>query len=116
MGVTIDQFKKEAAKRKRGKRRGSASYPDEMRRFAVKHAEAAIAGGGSVSGSAKELGVSEVTLAKWMQAAEGPGGFREVVVERPEVTPGSLAVVTPSGLRVEGLDVAGAVALIRALG
>ena len=28
MSVTTDQFKKEAAKRKRGRKRGSASYPE----------------------------------------------------------------------------------------
>ncbi len=120
MGVTIGQFRRESAKRKRGRRRGSASYPVELRRFAVEHADGLIADGGSVSGAARELGVSEVTLAKWMQAADeidvGPGGFREVVVERTEVTTGTLAVVTPDGYRVEGLDLAGAAALLRALG
>ena len=118
MDVTIDQFRKEAAKRKRGRRRGSASYPLEMRRFAVDYAVGAIADGGSVSRAARELGVSEVTLAKWMQAAEaddGPGEFREVVVERPEVTAGGLVVVTPSGFRVEGLDLTGAAALLRVI-
>jgi transposase-like protein len=120
MSVTIDQFKRESARRKRGRRRGSAAYPDELRRFAVDYADATIGEGGSVSQVAGELGVSEATLAKWMEAADaiddGPGGFREVVVERREAAAGALAVVTPSGLRVEGLDLAGAVALVRALG
>jgi transposase-like protein len=89
-----------------------------MRRFAVEHAGTALAEGGSVSRAARELGVSEVTLAKWMQAAEdddGASGFREVVVERPEVTACALTVVTPGGYRVEGLDLAGAAALLRAI-
>ena len=54
--------------------------------------------------AARELGVSEATLAKWMEAAgtidDGPGGFREVVVERQEEAAGAIAVVTPSGLLV----------------
>lgn len=120
MGVTIDKFRRESAKRKRGRRRGASEYPAELRRFAVEHADAEIAAGGSVSGSARELGVSEMTLAKWMQAADAlddePGGFREVMVERPEVTTDGLVVVTPSGFRVEGLDVAGAIELLRAFG
>jgi len=118
MDVTIDDFRRESRKRKRNRRRGSASYPVELRRFAVEYAAGEIADGGSVSRSAKDLGVSEVTLAKWMQATEtddGPGEFREVVVEEPEVTTGGLVVVTPSGFRVEGLDLAGAAALLRAI-
>jgi transposase-like protein len=120
MSVTIDQFRRESARRKRGRRRGSAAYPVELRRFAVDHADAIIGEGGSVSGAARELGVSEATLAKWMEAAgtidDDAGGFREVVVERQEAAAGAVAVVTPSGLRVEGLDLAGAIALVRALG
>ena len=118
MDVTIDEFRKEAAKRKRGRGRGSVSYPAEFRRFAVDYAVGEISDGGSVSRAARELDVSEVTLAKWMQGAEAdndPGEFREVVVEQPEVMVSGLVIVTPSGFRVEGLDLPGAAALLRAI-
>lgn len=55
MDVTIDQFRRESARRKRGRRRGASEYPAELRRFAVDYADAIITEGGSVSGTAREL-------------------------------------------------------------
>ena len=91
-----------------------------MRQFAVAYCDATIGEGGSVSLAAGELGVSEATLAKWMEAedevADGAREFREVVVDRQEMAAGAVSVVTPLGLRVEGLDLYGAIELVRALG
>ncbi len=121
MDVTIDQFRKEAAGRKRGVRRGSSGYPEGMKQFAVAFATESISGGGTVSGAAKELGVSEVTLSKWMESGDlgdRGGGFREVVVEAPMVAlgRGTIALVSPSGFRVEGLDLQSAATLLKTLG
>jgi len=120
MTVTIDQFREAAARRKRGMRRGSSGYPEEMKRFAVAFAAEAISGDGTISGAARELGVSEVTLSKWMEGGEVPdnreGGFREVVVEEAIRPPVALSLVTPAGYRVEGLDLPSAAALLKTLG
>ena len=122
MDVTLEVFKGEAAKRAQGRRRGPAAYPVALRRFAVKHARERVAAGCSVTGAAKELGVADATLTNWLkkdvyrEAAGGGCEFREVVVEPTPAASAGLVLVTPSGLRVEGLDMAGVVALVRELG
>jgi hypothetical protein len=120
MSVTIDHFRKEAARRKRGVRRGASGYPAELRRFAVAFATEAFAGGGTVGTAARELGVSEVTLSKWMDGGEVPddreGSFREVIVEEVIAPRAALSLLTPAGYRVEGLDLPSAAALLKALG
>ena len=118
MTVTLEQFKRESASRKRGRHRGPAGYPMELRRFAVEHGKTTKASDGSVSSAAKELGISAVTLSKWMrdQPNVGADSFREVVVEHASMRACSLVLVTASGHRIEGLDVDSAVALVRAPG
>ena len=68
---------------------------------------------------AEALGISTVTLGRWLEKerAEAPGRFREVVVEPPvpKAAEAQLAVVTPAGLRVEGLDLSQVIELSRAL-
>ncbi len=117
MRVTVDQFRKEAMKRKRGVRRGASEYPDAMRRFAVEYAREAVGGGGSMFAAARDLGVSAVTLGKWLgdgDVATAPV-FREIVVAPEAAAPRALVLVTPGGMRVEGLDVEMAAALLAKL-
>ncbi|MCK9459451.1 MAG: hypothetical protein M0R80_07425 [Proteobacteria bacterium] len=114
MRVTVDQFRKEAMKRKRGVRRGASEYPAALREFAVAFVRKAVDGGGSKAAAARALDVSEVTLAKWLGDGEVElePAFREIVVEPETATPRSLVLVTPTGMRVEGLDVEAAAALL----
>ena len=114
MRVTVDQFRKEAMKRKRGVRRGASEYPAALREFAVAFVRKAVDGGGSKAAAARALGVSEVTLAKWLGdgEVESEPAFREIVVEPEAATQRALILVTPSGMRVEGLDVEAAAALL----
>jgi len=126
MEITLDEFRKEAAKRAKGRRRGPPGYPVALRRFAVKHARERLAVGGTVTGAAKELGVADVTLTKWLKDGGGSvtagsgGSFREVVVEtEPEACSGdapSPVLIMPSGARIEGLDVDGIIAVLKELG
>lgn len=55
-----------------------------------------------------------MTLAKWLGdgEVESEPAFREIVVEPEAATPRALVLVTPSGMRVEGLDVEAAAALL----
>lgn len=117
MRVTVDHFRKEAMRRKRGKRRGSSEYPKEMRKFAMAFARKAIAGGGTKAGSARDLGVSCMTLDKWLgeSASEEDPTFREIVVEPEASKVGALVLVTPAGMRVEGLSVETAAELLTRL-
>jgi transposase len=113
MRVTVDQFRKEAMKRKRGQRRGPSEYPAEMRAFAVAFVRKAVDGGGTKAGAARDLDVSTLTLDKWLADGdtETDPAFREIVVE-PEAAKGSLVLVTPSGVRIEGLGVETAAELL----
>jgi transposase-like protein len=121
MAMTVGRFRRQVAQRRGERERGAPRYPQQMRDFAVAHARAVRAGGGSVSSAARELGISEMTLSSWLRAARGPGRLREVRV-RPEPagprTPPSapsLEVMAPSGHVVRGLSVQQAAELLRAL-
>jgi len=114
MHVTVDQFRKEAMKRKRGKRRGPSEYPAEMREFAVAFVRKAIDGGRTKAGAARDLGVSALTLDKWLADGdtETDPAFREIVVDPETAKGGALVLVTPAGMRIEGLGVETAAELL----
>jgi hypothetical protein len=67
---------------------------------------------------ARVLGVSAPTLTTWLRAPSR-GALRPVTIApdaMPALSPPARPVlVTPHGLRVEGLDVAGVVIVLRAL-
>ena len=63
---------------------------------------------------ARDLGVSLVTLRRWVTRRRPPR-FRKVELARDRSEVSGAVLVTPSGFRVEGLDIAGMAALIRAL-
>jgi transposase-like protein len=82
--------------------------------------------------SAAALGVSEPTLRTWVQnvSTDARGSLRRVVVTPSTEAPATklprsatklsgssrLTLVTPTGYRLRGLDVASAAALLRVLG
>lgn len=113
------QFRQAVARlgrRGRGKR-----YPRELREQALAILERSVEAGWSLASVADELGVPPITLSRWAKAGnngEGRGGFRPVsVVESRESFPRQhIVVVTPGGVRVEGLDLAGALKMVRVLG
>ena len=96
-------------------------YPQALRELAVAYFHEAHRQGRSRRRAAEALGVSDVTLSRWIEEA-GPdvpelvetAALREVVVtdSRPR---GSLSLVTPEGYRVEGLGVAELAEVLRAL-
>jgi hypothetical protein len=93
--------------------------PDHERVQRVAHAlEAAFTlEGGSRRRAASELGVSEATVVRWLGVGKptGDGELCEVVVAGRRQVTGSLAVISPSGWRVEGLGVSEAAELLAAL-
>jgi hypothetical protein len=60
-----------------------------------------------------ELGVAAGTILRWTQ-----GGTRALVPVQvvPDQTPTCIAIVSPSGFRIEGLTLADAVSVLRELG
>ena len=92
-------------------------YPEDLRREIAAVTRDARAAGRSVSSLARELGVSAPTLIEWArQPVRRP--WRPVTLSpavsdtTPSVSP---VLVTPHGFRVEGLDVAGVVTVLRSL-
>jgi len=96
-------------------------YPQALRDLAVHYAHESRRQGLSRRRAAEALGVSDVTLSRWIEEVSSAVSdlvetvpLREVVVT--DLHPGrSLCLVTPEGIRVEGLDVATLAQLLRAL-
>lgn len=112
------QFREAAARTNRHRERMGWRYPEALRRLAVEHCEARRRDQCSFSEIAEDLGISALTLNRWRSQLEASAQprFREVHLEEPESTmPAALSVVTPGGVRIEGLDLAQAVELARAL-
>ena len=96
-------------------------YSSVFRTAAAAHAHAEVRAGVAVARIARDLGLRPKTLTLWMRRMPA-SQLRPVGVERP--VPMSTVVttvearpvlVTPSGVRVEGLDLDGIVQLMRAL-
>ena len=127
----LEQFRQEAQRLKAGRRSGSLPFPEALRAFAVRYAERTVAAGGTVTDAAQKLGVSGPTLYEWRKGR--PAGHRRSkptekgaalvpvrVSERPAAATGAglqqVALVSPSGWRVEGLSVESAAQLLGRLG
>jgi transposase len=131
MEKELEQFRQEAQRLKAGRRSGSLPFPEALRAFAVRYAEHTVAVGGTVTDAAKKLGVSGPTLYEWRKGR--PAGHRRpklaqkgavlvpvrisgrpAAAEEGGVQP--VALVSPSGWRVEGLSLEAAAQLVEKLG
>jgi hypothetical protein len=102
--------------------------PGEVRAAVLAYADEARAGGETWAGIAEQVGLSATALQRWSRGRRGrereenPARLLPVCVSSEpafEVTAGGngtgLTLSTPHGERLEGLGVAEAVALLRAL-
>lgn len=102
-------------------RAGTATrYPETLRREVLVYVGRGRAAGESLQSIARQLGLRVQLLDLWQRKC-ARSRFRAVrvrpaavVLQKPE-SASSLVLVTGSGMRVEGLDVAGAAALVREL-
>lgn len=112
MDARVERLRHEAD----GQRR--VRYSQAARADAVAFAEEGRAAGRTLSAIAADLGVSTQALRRW-RAARPAAAFRPVLVTNAEAaglaSRGGLVVQTARGHRVEGLDLAGVVAVVRAL-
>ena len=119
--LTVEDFRKQVLDRRGERRRGAPRYPADLVAFAVNHARAEQTGGRSLHAAADDLGLSSMTLGKWLSRAGQSTGqrLREVVVHAAavETSPDArtVEVETASGHVVRGLSVVEAAALLRAL-
>jgi transposase-like protein len=94
------------------------SYPPELRRRISAWARDVIAGGASMTATARTLALDLRTLRAWLRDATARSTALvpvEVVADEPAQRAG-LRVVSPAGFRVEGLALDEVVALLQVLG
>jgi len=119
MDEEIQRLRAEVRRLAHGKARSQVRYPVAFRRAAIALARTRLRRGGSVAGLAQELGVSIPTLTKWLRPMALPV-LRPVAVTAapaPHSPAGARPVlITPRGLRIEGLDRDMLVAVLQTLG
>lgn len=113
------RLRAEARRLARGKHPSQVRYPGRFRRTAVALTRRRVGQDGSIARLARELGVSEPTLTKWLRPARPPVLRPVALTPPPAPTPAESArsvLITPRGVRVEGLDRDTMVAVLQALG
>ena len=112
------QFREAAARENQGRHRNGWRYSPELRALGAEYSRSQRRAGRPYREIAEDLGVSTLTLSRWQEEVP-TAGFRAVEViadpdacERGEGM--SLSVVTPGGLRIEGLSWPQAMELARA--
>lgn len=116
-----NRFREAAAELNRHREKKGWRYPAALRRLAVVYCREHRRVGRPWSEITEELGVSAVTLGRWLSSVEpevvsSPSPvFHPVEVVEADVkaVPAVLRVVTPGGLQIEGLDFAQVLELAR---
>lgn len=110
----------EAASHHNGDRgRRGWRYPPEIRALAVEYCRVRREEGRAYADIAADLGITSASLSRWQEEAPAlESAFLPVQVVEPEAPPNStvLSVVTPNGLRMEGLAWSQALELARVFG
>jgi len=102
----------------RGKSGRGIRYAEELHREAVSYAKARRQRGDSLLAISRDLGVKAVTLSRWLHQEDNPRFRRVEILPSGHPTQGSVTgatVTTPSGMRIEGLDLESLIALLHRL-
>src|SRR5712692_11788968 len=120
MDEQVRQLRAQVRRVQQGRPPTAVRYPIAIRRRATALARRRQAEGGEVTAIAREVGVAPWTLALWLRRPRGAVMRTvDVVPDAPRATGSGGSgpvVITPLGLRVEGLDRESLVAVLRALG
>ncbi|MFG0242531.1 MAG: hypothetical protein ACF8R9_07105 [Phycisphaerales bacterium JB054] len=113
----VEALRREVGKHQKGR---GKRYPVELKAQLVAYATQRRAAGAAFATISEELGLGHETVRRWCTKTEcgsalssAPTKFVPVEVVAEERS--SLAIVSPSGFRLEGLDMTEAVAALRAL-
>lgn len=119
MDEGIRRLRVEVHRLAHGKARSQVRYPVGFRRAVIALARTRLRRGGSVARLAQELGVSLPTVTKWLRPPALPVLRPVAVMAAPTTDREAVArpvLITPRGLRVEGLDRDLLIAVLQALG
>lgn len=113
----VEALRREVAKHEKGR---GKRYPVELKARLVAYATRRRAAGARFATIGEELGLGYETVRQWCTDAERGSALaaaptRVVPVEVVAEGRSAIAIVSPSGFRLEGLDMAEAVAALRAL-
>jgi len=107
--------------RRRAAARENQRYPQPLRQLGCEYARERIARGETIGVVAGQLGVAEQTLSNWLEKSSSDF-LRVQVRESTRNEPRNeqsgtekLILISPSGYRVEGLDLASVSQLLRVL-
>jgi hypothetical protein len=118
MDIAIRRLRSAAQQLAHGKAPRAIRYPAPFRAAAVRAARARRERGGAVADLAHELGLTAPTLTRWLDGPPAPR-VRPVTIAPTalvgESAPGRPVLITPQGVRIEGLDCAALIAVLRAL-
>ena len=99
-----------------GPRGRGSRIPEGLRSEITAYARERHGDGASLRQTAREIGITYETIRNWLRVPErGARALVPVAIVPDVVARDALVVVSPRGYRVEGLDVAGAAALLRML-
>jgi transposase-like protein len=111
MDRVLKQFRREA------KARANQRYSQRLRKLACGYTDGRIRQGEAIAVIAQQLGVAEQTLRNWLKRA-GSDFLKVRLTEsaaKEQSEKSRLVLISPTGYRVEGLDVRGMSELLRVL-
>jgi len=117
--VTMDEILKRF--RRRAAARANQRYPQPLRQLGCEYARDRIKRGESLAFIAEQLGIAEQTLRNWLEKSSSDFlrvQVRESTQNEPQNEQSEtekLILISPSGYRVEGLDLASVSQLLRVL-
>lgn len=116
MSQTASELRRALARIRRHPSGHGHRYPFALRSAVTAYVRRCRARGEPWAAITRDLGLNAFTLQRWLQTAV-PDTFRSVEVMAPEPPPAAtgVVVVLPGGVRIEGLDLTGLVAVARAL-
>ncbi len=115
MNEAIRRLRSEARQLTRGKVSTAIRYPAPFRAEVVAVTRTQVEHGASVHRVAGALGLPARSLTRWLQQS-APPVLRPVTVRPDPVPAAGLVLLTPQGVRVEGLDRDTLIAVLRMLG
>jgi len=119
MNEAIRRLRSDARQLTRGRVPTAIRYPAPFRAAAATLTRAQLDHGASVHRMARALGLPAQSLTRWLQQS-APPVLRPVTVRPDPAPPAAPAagpvLVTPQGLRIEGLDLDTLIAVLRLLG